>query len=501
MPRAALDARLRTQRGLNLLVLALYALFVVVLARYHEPWRDEADAWLMARDASPLDVIRIAGHSGTPCLWYFAQMPFAKAGFGFGAQAVLNVAIMVGAAAVLLFRSPLPWIVRVPLLFGYYFAFEYSVVARNYGLGILFLFLLAARDRGRVESPVVYGALLGALANVSAHFFFIAMVLSGLWLVDLTRARASFRGTARRNVVIGLALAASLGIFALYQLIPRPDGQFPQDLVMTFVPRRLLGPVRALFPQGVPGLLRPLAVAAWGALVVFLLTRPRALSFLLASSAALLYVFVFKYVGGDRHYGLLLVVLIVALWLAANERDAPVPFFRPLIGVNAGERWERVGVALLVACLAITSGFSFLRVFPREIREEYSEAESMARFIERASLGGDTIVAHPANACSAVLPHLTQREFFYPGILERGSHMRWDARYVRGAGLTMVEVVARARAAVPEFDRGRALLLTNTELAEPLRREFELVHKTPGKPWRVPDESFFLYRPKPKEAG
>jgi hypothetical protein len=88
------------------LVLLAYVALLAVLRYHHEPYGDEADAWLMARDASVREILGIMGAAGTPSLWYFVQLPFAKLGFPFVTQGILNGAIATGAAAIFLFRAP-----------------------------------------------------------------------------------------------------------------------------------------------------------------------------------------------------------------------------------------------------------------------------------------------------------------------------------------------------------------------------------------------------------
>lgn len=77
------------------LALGAYVILGGTLVAHHEPWRDEADAWLMARDARVTDVVRYAAYAGSPVLWTLIQMPFAKAG---AAYAWLDVAA--GAAGI-----------------------------------------------------------------------------------------------------------------------------------------------------------------------------------------------------------------------------------------------------------------------------------------------------------------------------------------------------------------------------------------------------------------
>jgi len=478
---------------------ALYVALTVVLAMHHEPWRDEADAWLVSRDASPLDVIHLAGHSGTPCLWYFVQMPLAKAGLPFAAQGALNLAFVAAASAVLLALSPLPLKAVLPLLFGYYFAFEYAVVARNYGLGIFLLFVAAAWDERKLASPLVYAGLLAALANVSAHFLFLALALGLVWLWDLLRAHSPGAGfssvSARTWGALGIAGAGL--VFALYQLIPRPGGQFPDTLLTIFVPRRLFGPVRALFPEGMPVWLAPLAVAAWAAAVARVARSLRALVFLGVGTAALTYIFVFKHVGGDRHYGLLLVTLVAALWLAEIDSSCALDAVTP----SRRERWAEAARSpcywLLFLSLSFNVVFSVIKIFPRELREDYSGAEEMGHYLATTGMKAHSVAAHPAYAAEAVLPYLPGTRFFYPALETWGTHMLWDRHYAESLAVTQEEALALLFRQVPRFRVERWLLLFNEPVPHAEARGLSLVHRSPGTPWRVPDETFYLYAAEP----
>ena len=171
---------LSTSEGRVLAILG-YALLTSILVAHHEPWRDEVDAWLTARDETPLAVFKLAGYSGTPALWYLLQMPFAKLGLHFATQGILNLLISVSAGAVMLWCSPLPFSLRLVWLFSYYMSFEYAVIARNYALGILLVLSAAALTEKRWERPITYGVVLALLGNVSAHFFFVAGVFWALW--------------------------------------------------------------------------------------------------------------------------------------------------------------------------------------------------------------------------------------------------------------------------------------------------------------------------------
>jgi len=76
-------------------VFLTYVLLVLLLTLRHEAWADEADSWLIARDSTLGEMFKLLAHGGTPSLWYFVQMPFAKFGFFFVTQGFLNLMIVI----------------------------------------------------------------------------------------------------------------------------------------------------------------------------------------------------------------------------------------------------------------------------------------------------------------------------------------------------------------------------------------------------------------------
>jgi hypothetical protein len=482
-------------------VLLAYAVLTALLVAYHEPWRDEADPWLLARDGSVLDVLRLASHVGHPCLWPLVQMPFAKAGFPYATQGVLNLVIVVAAMAVFFERAALPLSLKAAFAFGYHMSFGYAVVARNYGLGILLTFLVVALDRFRERRPLVYGALLAALANTSAHFFFVSGVFTALWILELRRRRVA------RDARLGWCVAALGLAIALAQLAPRTGGQFPPGVFTTFVPYRVLAPFRALMPvmevsktysSEVPIALAPLAVIAWIGALLFLLSHARALLFLLGCALSLTYIFVFKYAGGEWHYGLFLIVLVSAHWLA-EENGGLADDWRPswLRFARLPESTaRRLAHASLAASLFITALYSGQRSWRAEIARPYSGSQEMADFLTSRDLVDRPVAAYRAEAGAAVLAHLPKRFFYYPGIDDFGSYMLWDTSYSAGRHVPIDAAIARVKRRFPEWRQTGTLLLLNGELEDPERRGYRLAHRT-AEPWRWKDERFFLYEPIP----
>src|SRR6516164_4476184 len=110
------------------------------------------------------------------------------ADFVFGdAGVLLVVSVMVATAAVLLLglRSPFGWRFIGLLVFSKAMLFEYSVMARNYGISMLLLFLLAACYQRYRERNIVLGMLLFLLANTNLHSVLLTGAFLLFWLIDI----------------------------------------------------------------------------------------------------------------------------------------------------------------------------------------------------------------------------------------------------------------------------------------------------------------------------
>jgi hypothetical protein len=112
----------------------VYALFASVLlpavSWYHEPWADEAQAWLLCRDSSLLELLwerlRYEGH---PSLWYLILYVPSKL-LPYGSMRVIAVLIFTTSIAVVVFRSPFPRSIAALLPFMFFVSHQYSMIAK-----------------------------------------------------------------------------------------------------------------------------------------------------------------------------------------------------------------------------------------------------------------------------------------------------------------------------------------------------------------------------------
>ena len=208
------------------LALLAYIALVAFLIPRHEPWADEAQAWQMARSTGFLQLFRTAIHYElTPGLWQALLWPLAHLHMDYAALPWFSALIAVCGVAALVFASPLPLALRLLLPFTYFFAYQYSVIARNYVLFAPILFLLAVAWPRRLQRPIVPALLIGLLANVSAHGLVTAAGLMLVLLIDLYRGRrepAANHPASTAATAVVIALIA----FALWCMVPPPDANW-----------------------------------------------------------------------------------------------------------------------------------------------------------------------------------------------------------------------------------------------------------------------------------
>ena len=115
---------------------------------YHELWKDEWQAWLMARDMGWGELMSSLYYEGHPALWYLYIKVWALFSSGSNDPLLLNLAhasIMLGVYYLLFFKFKFPFWLKALLLLGYYPFFEYGIVSRGYamvmllGFGIVYL--------------------------------------------------------------------------------------------------------------------------------------------------------------------------------------------------------------------------------------------------------------------------------------------------------------------------------------------------------------------------
>ena len=199
---------------------AVWAAFVLLslwIAPYHEMWADEAQALLIAQNASFYDIISEIPHNEMhPSLWYLL---LKLSGYIFGTHlniAYISVFIMSAAVGVLLFGCKIPTIYKILLPFGHYFLYQYNIISRNYCLAYLALALLGALYHKRHSCRWGYAGVLLLMAESTFILAPTAAVLGLFWLAEAYK----FHRSLLWRYIAPFGMLAIAGIFFFFQIFP-----------------------------------------------------------------------------------------------------------------------------------------------------------------------------------------------------------------------------------------------------------------------------------------
>jgi len=447
-----------TPRTFVAAVVAGFAAITAFVAAHHEPWRDEADAWLVVRDIDFAHFFDWTRHAGTPALWYGLLAPLARLGLPYESQKGLHLVVATAAMAIFAARAPLSRLTKVLAVFSYYFAYEYSVIVRSYALAILLVFAAAALWRVRAERPIAIGLVLALLCNTNAQGFVIAgaftiaLLIERLWKPTVIVALGAIVAWWQVRTPIDPAREGAKHLFNVSAI--------PWTLGNAFMPTL----------PAIAGC--AIAVAVLIAVTLAVRASRSAVITLWIALGGLLTLYSFVWLGGLRHAGFVLVIVLAALWIA-DRTDLRFASAAALM-LN--------GALLLSLCVA--AGY-----WIRDVREPFSGATEMAEFL-RGQEPAD-IAAHNLTQCEALLPYLSQRRFWYIGLGAYGTYLKWDAAQERALEMPYPVAEEQARR---EFAGRKWLLLFNVEIPDPASHGFRLLHVT-AEPFEKTDERYWLYAP------
>jgi len=172
------------------LAFAGYLAVVTIGVSVHEPWWDEAQAWLLARDAPISELLsHDLAYEGHPPLWYLILAIPAKLRLPYQSLHIVSALCGIVGVVLLLRLRQVPIAARVLLPFTFYFAYQYTVVAREYVLIPPLLFLILALYGSRDRKVIPFALLLVALSDVSLYGLSLAGGFVLLILIDLGRGR------------------------------------------------------------------------------------------------------------------------------------------------------------------------------------------------------------------------------------------------------------------------------------------------------------------------
>jgi hypothetical protein len=430
--------------ALEWILFAVYAFMIAVGALGHAMFRDEAQAWLIARDSHNLaELVHNLRYEGHPVLWYL--LLYVPAHFSWNpVSAVMMQAFLacLGGALVITMRR-LPLWMRGLTLFSSYFLYDAGIIARNYMIAMVLL-MLAAHFLLAEQRRLWLGAVALAL-TIQAHFLAIPVAVSlFLWLIliPLQRNAGGWPRLMRSPRFLGTSAIIAASLAGAYFTIRPPadvagprsarEGQFRSNSRNLMLAEenavQVMIPVRDLIEAGVPKVffhtkhlsrqqdaagalvadqgrvsgLAPVhpqaaALSALVLLAVFFALRTWTARTFLAVSLALSFQALAATLGfplETRYLSFCFLAVLLSFLIDASVRPAAVPLRLPT--------WA---AAAMIAALTLQA-ISGLWLWTQCLTRPYSDSRETSRWVRAHGLAANPLLLENEALASAVVAYL-----------------------------------------------------------------------------------------------
>jgi len=371
-------------------VFVLFAAQLALIVPRHEPWFDEAQAWLLARDATPWELVRdLLRYEGSPGLWHALLMVPAKLGAPYWTMQLAGALAAVAGAALLAFRSPFPLVLKAGLAFSYVIGYQYAAVARSYTLVPVALFLVALAWPGRERHIGRLAWALALLANVTLHGFLIAGSVAAVRTFEALRDWRRMDRPAHRAHLV--AASALLLMAAAFVVVLYPPEDLSNARATPFSPTHW-----ALFT---PGVVNSSLTGNWIASTIAVVVsavwfrRTRTLLLWGLPTLALVSLSALRY-HSPWHDGLPFMVWVFALWVSLRQP----------VRADRLTDWTRLGALGVLGGVLIVQVVWWAQSWWFDWQQPYSGNEELAAYLEQ--LPPDTEVYASSFHAVGALPYL-----------------------------------------------------------------------------------------------
>ncbi len=418
----------------------------------HEMWRDELQAWLLARESTSVtDLFHNIRYEGHPGLWHLVLFFITRLTHNPVFMQVAHLFMAAGAVFLFVRYAPFRPYQKFLFLFGYYPLYEYAAVSRNYSIGLVLMFAVCAvyfhaKPRRRYT---IMAVLMFLLAHTNIYGLLIVLCLLGYFLLDIlfNREKRQWAGQHKIHLAPAVFIAVVGVVTSLAAIIPPEDTGYAAEWYLTWDAGRAVEVLGSLYkafvpiPQNTlhywdshliqsPGLLIALSLFILAAVSLLLRRTPAALLLYLGGTLGFLTFMYIKYIGFLRHQGHLFILLLLSLWLAGEHvfpdtgrhpeesRENP-PRKRP------PQKWATVAGGLFITLLLAANAYAGLLSSVLDGKYVFSRGKETAGYIKANGWENSFIGGHRDYAMITVTGFLPN-PMYYPRSDRMGNYIIWN---------------------------------------------------------------------------
>lgn len=412
---------------LNAFLLLLFATLSYVGIIHHELWFDEANDWLMVRSSGSFTELM---HTGHPLMWsgllytlsHLTSNPFA--------MQLLNISISLIAALIFLRYAPFSILIKICILFSYFFFFEYNIISRSYGITWLLLTIFCALFCSKQRNYFLLILLLVLLANTHAFSLLISLVLFAVTLHSYKQEK----GWNKKTLLIGCALFAAGLLFSIITMLPHPNNLIVQQSTGNYFSVERVSKTISFFIKGLYPLPDFLSYHFWNSnfivshikivgifltplifiipLILFYDKRYSLAVFYTPALLVMAFMFKFQLFTGVHYMGYAFMLLIVSLWLASGAEQSRKLQLSEVLTTRLG-KLRTLCYTPFITSILVCQLAAGIYAFCIDYRYPFSEGKEVSSYINSQVDKNSLVIVWPFYTGSSIGIYLN-KPIFYP---------------------------------------------------------------------------------------
>lgn len=415
------------QNKWNIIITLIYAIVTFIITIFfHEKWRDEAQAWLIARDLDIFGIIKQMSYEGHPPLWHLILAPFAKLGFPYITESIISWAIMVITVWILVNKSPFNNETKILIILTSPFIYLYPSISRNYCLIPLALALIAMYYPKRKEKMLGY--CLSVLLLAYTHVLMLAMagLLYLFYFIDEIFYIKKTKEEKEKLIKV-LAISA-IGLVCLFLILvgsTSKNTQIPLNSEHNMINATR---VKLLFTS-MQGKLFGIIVNSIGfkvyfyAFIILLIiwqARKNVENLIITVFSIFWQIYIYLFINnadGQKTCILILIFIFIA-WIN-HYKESEKNNSKKI------EIWNNI-IKKGILVLLILNSMVGINEISLEVEKIYSNAKFTANFINANTEKDSILVCANPSTMSAIIPYTHNRKFWNPTSEEFFTYITWN---------------------------------------------------------------------------
>lgn len=402
---------------INCLLLISYAVISFLILIFHEPWRDEAQQWLIVRDLDIGQIISQMKYEGHFVLWYMILFPFVKLGFPYITANIISWIICVISVYLIIFKSPLKTWVKILFIFSLPLIYYYPVISRCYCLIPLAISLIAITYKNRKQKPINYMLSIILLLNTHVIMLGLVGILILLFFIEELKEFKHMSTIEKKKFILSLLIGFILGIISILPLFK--SASINEEVTLkTFTITQLIDRLIVYFDYywynivffDVSNVIDIILIIVLTSLLILLVAiyecnrNSKYFLVLFISMAFQFSIYIFLYIASQQRLYSLIFIILLIVWI---QNESIKQSNNKKITLKSG---LKIFIIIIIFMLNVINGLRYC-IIP-EIKHNYSSSKDTAIFINSNLPSNSIILSNNIPMTSSIIPYTNNIRYY-----------------------------------------------------------------------------------------